>query len=176
MNKKEPLAECNDIASGPDSKRLRLNEKLPAEKLGGGDMDANAKENEDPAQQKEFQFSERPTMEEIRNLQAKFVTERGWEKFHTPRNVLLAMVGEVGEISELFQWKGECKRGLPDWTDQERTSLSDELSDVLIYLLRLSDLCEVDLPTVVLEKLKKNAKKYPADKVFGSCKKYNEYD
>jgi len=167
------MMEASSWNREPDAKRPKVNGP-------GGDIGplnaCESKENVDPVKKEEFQFSEKPTMEEIRSLQAKFVSDRGWEKFHTPRNVLLAMVGEVGEISELFQWKGECERGLPDWTPQEKTSLSDELSDVLIYLLRLSDLCEVDLPTVALEKLKKNAKKYPADKVYGSCKKYNEYD
>ena len=61
------------------------------------------------------------------------------------------------------------------WTEDERTHLSQELSDILIYLVRLSEKCSVDLPTAVLEKLELNNKKYPADKVRGSCKKYTEY-
>lgn len=61
-------------------------------------------------------------------------------------------------------------------TDKERTNLGHELSDVLIYLIRLSQLCHVDLPAVVMEKFKHNAAKYPAEKVRGSSKKYNEYE
>lgn len=122
-----------------------------------------------------FSFSSTPTLEDIRKLQSKFCNDREWEKFHTPRNLLLALVGEVGEVSELFQWKGECKEGLPDWTPQEKVHLGEELSDVLIYLIRLADKCNVDLPTAVLRKLGLNEKKYPVEKALGSSKKYTEY-
>lgn len=74
------------------------------------------------------------------------------------------------------QWKGEVKRGVPDFTDREKTNLEHELSDVLIYLVRLAHLCHVDLPKAVMEKIEHNSQKYPVDKVYGSSKKYNEYD
>ncbi|KAM9792326.1 glutamyl-tRNA(Gln) amidotransferase subunit B, mitochondrial [Neosynchiropus ocellatus] len=121
-------------------------------------------------------FSSKPTLEDIRRLQAEFTDERDWSKFHQPRNLLLAMVGEVGEVSELFQWRGEVAPGLPGWSDSEREHLAQELSDVLIYLVELSDVCGIDLPQAVLEKMALNRKKYPASKVHGSAKKYNEYD
>lgn len=122
-----------------------------------------------------FSFSAEPTMEDIRRLQAEFTDERGWNQFHQPRNLLLAMVGEVGEVSELFQWRGEVAEGLPDWTETEREHLSHELSDVLIYLLELAEKCHVDLPQAVLKKMALNRLKYPASKVHGSAKKYTEY-
>lgn len=96
--------------------------------------------------------------------------------YHTPRNLLLALVGEVGELAELFQWKGEVDAGLPNWTDEDRTKLSHELSDVFIYLIRLSQQCHVDLPNEVLKKIQLNSLKYPKDKCFGSSKKYDEYE
>lgn len=68
------------------------------------------------------------------------------------------------------------KEGCPDFTDKERTNLEHELSDVLIYLIRLSQVCHIDLPKAVLEKFEHNAAKYPPSKVYGSSKKYNEYD
>ncbi|XP_053713951.1 glutamyl-tRNA(Gln) amidotransferase subunit B, mitochondrial [Synchiropus splendidus] len=121
-------------------------------------------------------FSAKPTLEDIRRLQAEFTDERDWSKFHQPRSLLLAMVGEVGEVSELFQWRGEVAPGLPGWSDSERQHLAQELSDVLIYLVELSDVCGVDLPQAVLQKMALNRKKYPASKVHGSAKKYNEYE
>ncbi|XP_002742377.1 dCTP pyrophosphatase 1-like [Saccoglossus kowalevskii] len=124
----------------------------------------------------EFKFTQEPTLEQIRVMQNNFSKERDFDKFHSPRNLLLAMVGEVGEVAELFQWKGEVKDGLPDWTEKEKENLSQELSDVLIYLVRLSEKCHIDLPSATVEKIGLNHKKYPADKVHGSCKKYNEYD
>ncbi|XP_053551288.1 dCTP pyrophosphatase 1 [Bombina bombina] len=129
----------------------------------------------DCAPNPEFCFSSSPSMEEIRRLQAQFTTERDWHRFHQPRSLLLALVGEVGELAELFQWQGEVPEGLPGWSPSQREALSHELSDVLIYLLELAEKCHVDLPRAVLEKMELNAKKYPAGRVQGSAKKYTEY-
>ena len=74
------------------------------------------------------------------------------------------------------QWKGEVAQGCPEFTDKEKKHLGQELSDVLIYLIRLSQLCHIDLPQAVLDKFEHNAAKYPSSKVYGSSKKYNEYD
>ncbi|KAK2156397.1 hypothetical protein LSH36_214g02023 [Paralvinella palmiformis] len=57
-----------------------------------------------------FTFSNDCTLEEMRKILSVFISERNWDQFHEPRNVLLALVGEVGELSEIFQWKGEVKR------------------------------------------------------------------
>jgi len=125
---------------------------------------------------KQFSFSDDVTLENIREKAAKFADDRDWNQFHSPRNLLLAMVGEVGELSEIFQWKGEVKEGLPDFSDDEKVHLGQELSDVLIYLLRLSDKCHIDLPKAALEKIKLNEKKYPVELASGSCKKYTAYN
>ncbi|XP_071360712.1 glutamyl-tRNA(Gln) amidotransferase subunit B, mitochondrial [Trachinotus anak] len=122
-----------------------------------------------------FAFSPEPSFEDIRRMQAQFTDERAWNQFHQPRNLLLAMVGEVGEVAELFQWRGEVAEGLPDWTESERENLAQELSDVLIYLVELAEKCHVDLPQAVLRKMALNRLKYPASKVHGSAKKYTEY-
>jgi dCTP diphosphatase len=116
------------------------------------------------------------TLERLRGAMAGFVAERDWEQFHTPRNVLLALVGEVGEVAELFQWRGEVARGLgASWTAADREHLGEELSDVLLYLVRLADLCAVDLSTAALGKMRKNAEKYPADRCKGRSDKYTAY-
>lgn len=120
-------------------------------------------------------FDSTTTFEEIRRRQADFATARNWDQYHTPRNLLCALVGEVGELSEIFQWKGEVKVGVPEFTNKEKTHLGEELSDVALYLIRLADRCDIDLPSVILRKLKRNAEKYPAGKVYGSSKKYSEY-
>lgn len=87
----------------------------------------------------------------------------------------MAMVGEVGEVAELFQWKGEVDAGLPDWDRKDKSALEQELADVAIYLIRLADVCKVNLPKAIEKKMQINATRYPVDKVFGSCKKYTEY-
>ena len=73
------------------------------------------------------------------------------------------------------QWKGEVPIGLDaKWSAKEREHLEQELSDVFIYLIRLSQVCNVDLPTAVAAKIEHNEQKYPVNKFFGSNKKYNE--
>ncbi|CAL1361702.1 unnamed protein product [Linum trigynum] len=94
---------------------------------------------------------------------AEFAKERDWDQFHSPRNVLLCLVGEVGELSEIFQWKGEVEKGLPGWKEEEKIHLGEELSDVLLNVVRLSDVCGIDLGRAALRKLQLNAIKYPAD-------------
>ncbi|TMW62146.1 hypothetical protein Poli38472_009639 [Pythium oligandrum] len=119
-------------------------------------------------------FEETTTLEDLRRKIAQFASEREWDQFHTPRNLTLALAGEMGELCECFQWKGDDKP-VDQWTTEERVHLGEEMSDVLIYLIRLADKCNVDLPAAVHDKMIKNARKYPADMVKGSAKKYNEY-
>lgn len=83
-------------------------------------------------------------------------------------------MGELGELSEIFQWKGEVPRGLPGWKEEEKQHLGEELSDVLLYLVRLSDICGVDLGKAALRKMELNAIKYPVKPCMGSSKKYTE--
>lgn len=68
------------------------------------------------------------------------------------------------------------KPGLPSFTVEEKVHVGEELSDCLLYLIRLSDRCGVDLPLCAINKIEKNAQKYPEDKCKGSAKKYNEYE
>lgn len=105
------------------------------------------------------------TLDTLKQLMAQFAKERDWERYHSPRNLLLALVGEVGELSEIFQWKGEVPKGLPDWKEEEKIHLGEELSDVLLYLVRLSDICGIDLGKAALRKVQLNAIKYPAKEI-----------
>ncbi|XP_009383398.3 uncharacterized protein LOC135583017 isoform X2 [Musa acuminata AAA Group] len=115
------------------------------------------------------------TLESLRKKMADFARERDWDQFHSPRNLLLALVGEVGELSEIFQWKGEVPKGLLDWKEDEKEHLGEELSDVLLYLVRLSDICGVDLGRAALRKLELNALKYPVHLCKGSSRKHTHY-
>ncbi|XP_068666258.1 uncharacterized protein [Aristolochia californica] len=117
--------------------------------------------------------AESVTLEDLKKKMAEFARERDWDQFHSPRNLLLALVGEVGELSEIFQWKGEVPKGLPDWKEEEKEHLGEELSDVLLYLVRMSDICGIDLGKAALRKVELNAIKYPVKLCKGSSKKYN---
>ncbi|KAF0702802.1 Aste57867_7752 [Aphanomyces stellatus] len=102
------------------------------------------------------------TLEDLRSKIATFSDARGWNKDgHRPRNLLLAMVGEVGELAECFQWRGDDDQNVDNWTPEDKEHLGEELSDVLIYLVRLADRCNVDLSTASLRKIEKNAIKDP---------------
>ncbi|WVZ16331.1 hypothetical protein V8G54_009313 [Vigna mungo] len=101
------------------------------------------------------------SLDQLKEIMSEFAKERDWEQFHSPRNLLLALVGEMGELCEIFQWKGEVPKGLPDWKEEEKVHLGEELSDVLLYLVRLSDMCGVDLGKAALRKVELNAMKYP---------------
>ncbi|KAM7149568.1 dCTP pyrophosphatase 1-like [Molossus nigricans] len=112
-----------------------------------------------------------------RRLHAEFAAERDWDQldqFHQPRNLLLALVGEVGELAELFQWKPDEEPGPQAWPPKERAALQEELSDVLIYLVALAARCRVDLPQAVLSKMDTNRRRYPAHLSRGSSRKYTD--
>jgi len=117
------------------------------------------------------------TVESLRAAMASFCAERSWQRFHTPRNLALALVGEVGELCEIMQWRGDAGAapGLPGWSAAEHEHLGEELSDVLLYLVRLADLCGVDLPAAAARKMVKNALKYPAAQCAGKSDKYTAY-
>ncbi|KAJ3075765.1 hypothetical protein HDU98_007003 [Podochytrium sp. JEL0797] len=103
------------------------------------------------------------TLEKLAQATLEFSEERDWgESELTPRNVLLAMVAEVGELSEIFQWRGECAPGLPDFTPEDKFHVGEEMSDVLLYLVQLARICGIDLSAAVLDKMVKNAVKYPS--------------
>ncbi|TXG72348.1 hypothetical protein EZV62_000927 [Acer yangbiense] len=102
------------------------------------------------------------SLKDLSRILEDFAKARDWEKHHSPRNLLLAMVGEVGELSEIFQWRGEVEKGLPNWEEADKEHLGEELSDVLLYLIRLADICEIDLADAATKKIVKNAIKYPA--------------
>ncbi|OLQ70798.1 nucleotide pyrophosphohydrolase [Photobacterium proteolyticum] len=112
---------------------------------------------------------------EIKQLQqqlAKFAADRNWEQFHSPKNLAMALSGEVGELTEIFQWlTPEQSELLPE---AKKAHLEKEMADVMMYLLRLADKCDIDLMAACQNKLIKNEQKYPVDKCFGSAKKYNE--
>ncbi|HZW26645.1 MAG TPA: nucleotide pyrophosphohydrolase [Gallionella sp.] len=105
----------------------------------------------------------------LRDRLRAFAAERDWEQFHSPKNLSMALMVEVAELMEHFQWLTEAQSAeLPLET---RHAVGEELADCLLYLVRLSDRLGVDLHEAALRKLEKNAAKYPAEQVRGSAKK-----
>lgn len=103
----------------------------------------------------------------------QFARDRNWDQFHSPKNLVMALTGEAGELTELFQWLTEeqSRRVCDDVEVAQR--VEHELADVLLYLVRLADVLGVDLNQAAQRKLKHNAEKYPVERAFGSSKKYD---
>ena len=109
----------------------------------------------------------------LRDKLRAFAEARDWDQFHSPKNLSMALMVEAAELMEHFQWLTEAQSGNLD--AEKKAVVAEELADILLYLVRLSDKLGVDLPEAALLKLEKNAAKYPAEQVRGSAKKYSEY-
>lgn len=102
-------------------------------------------------------------MSEIRELAkqlAQFSEERDWSQYHNPKNLVMALTNEVGELVEHFQWRSPEES--EQLNDQTKEAVRLELADVFIYLVRLADRLDVDLVEASQDKLVINARKYPA--------------
>ena len=104
----------------------------------------------------------------------QFAVDRDWDQFHNPKNLCMALSGEVGELIEHFQWlTPEQSERL---SDEKLAAVTAEMADVYLYLIRLAQKLDVDLVDAAFKKIAVNARKYPAERVRGSAKKYTEYD
>lgn len=112
-------------------------------------------------------------LDEIKEKLRQFALDRDWGQFHSPKNLSMALAGEVGELLELFQWLTEEQS--KNISQEQRKAVEEEMADIFLYLLRLADQLSVDLLEAAKKKLVINELKYPADKVRGSSKKYTEY-
>ena len=105
---------------------------------------------------------------------AAFSAERDWDQYHSPKNLVMALTGEVGELTEVFQWLSEAQSNSVATHPDTATAVREELADVTLYLVRLASVLGVDLNEAVTLKLQKNALKYPVDKARGTHKKYDK--
>ncbi len=92
----------------------------------------------------------------------QFVRARNWEQYHSPKNLAMALTGEVGELVEIFQWLTEEQSRSVAHNPETAEAVRDELADVLIYLVELAAALGVDMNEAVTAKIAKNAIKYPA--------------
>jgi len=102
---------------------------------------------------------------------AAFAAERDWEQFHTVKNLILALVGEAGELAAVVQWLENVDREYLANNYAIKVSLEDELADVLIYLLRIADVADVNLEQAVKNKMAKNSVRYTVEKSKGNAEK-----
>ena len=108
---------------------------------------------------------------ELRDAMRRFAAERAWERFHTPKNLAMALSGEAGELIEHFQWlTAEESASLPAPVREE---VALEMADVLLYLVRLGDVLDIDLAEAARRKIAINAGRYPVERVRGRAVKYD---
>lgn len=110
---------------------------------------------------------------DLRNILRQFASDRDWDKFHSPKNLALAVSVEAAELLEHFQWLSDAESA--DLPVATRIKVREELADVLLYLIRLADKLNVDLASAAADKININAAKYPVEKARGSRKKYTEF-
>jgi dCTP diphosphatase len=89
-----------------------------------------------------------------------FADARNWEKFHTPKNLSMAVAGEAGELVAEFQWLTSEESTLASLSPEQFQAIKLEIADVQIYLLRLADVLDLDIPTAVIEKMEINESRF----------------
>ena len=116
----------------------------------------------------------RVTVRDLRDAIKRFINERDWEQFHSPKNLAMALSVEVSEVVEHFQWLTEGQsRNLPS---RKLTEVRDEIVDVMIYLTELAETLGIDPVEAAKAKLEINRKKYPVALVKGKADKYTAYE
>jgi NTP pyrophosphatase (non-canonical NTP hydrolase) len=110
---------------------------------------------------------EQTTIRELRQLVDRFVSERDWHQFHTPKNLAIALAIEAAELLEHFQWIDPEESQLVARDPERRTAVGEELADVVCYALAMSNALKIDLADAVRDKMVKNARKYPASEYRG---------
>ena len=113
------------------------------------------------------------TLDTLRLRIREFAQARAWERYHTPKNLVMALSVEAAELLEPFQWlTPEQSQNL---SAAQHEAVRQEIADVLIYLTRLADLLGIDLLDAAADKLAINARKYPVDKAHGNALKYSDF-
>ena len=105
-------------------------------------------------------------LEELRKAIVQFTQERDWDQFHNGKDLALALSIEAAELNEAFLWK--------EAEDVNVEKVKEELADIVNYAILIADKYDLDIKQIVLDKLRRNAEKYPVDKAYGSAKKHDE--
>jgi dCTP diphosphatase len=115
----------------------------------------------------------RVVLNDLQRELREFAVQRDWRRFHTPKNLVMALAGEVGELVELFQWltpeESAAIMTRPGQTERVR----DEVADVFAYLLQLADVLDLDLAAALREKVRRNEQRYPVSLAKGRADKYD---
>ena len=118
---------------------------------------------------------ETTTVAELRALQGRFVDERGWSRFHSPKNLSMACAVEAAELMELFLWTDDVPGSTPGARSAPpRAEVEAEVADVALCLMSLCNVMGIDLAAAMERKVARNAERYPAEVVRGNAARYHE--
>jgi len=109
------------------------------------------------------------SLERLNQRLLNFTRERDWERLHSPKNLVMALAGECGELLEHFQWLTEAQSA--SLTPEKKQEVAYEMADILIYLIRLSERLDLDLLAAAEAKISINEQRYPAHKVYGDTRR-----
>ena len=101
---------------------------------------------------------------DVKREVVKFTEDRNWDQFHTPENLAKSISIEAAELLECFQWS-------PDY---DKEAATEELADIMNYCILMADKMGIDIEDAIMDKIRKNAEKYPVEKSYGNSKKYTE--
>lgn len=113
------------------------------------------------------------TVAELRKTVRRFIRERDWLKFHSPKNICMSIAIEAAELMEHFQWTFSSK---PEKKHlEQRLKIEEEIADIAVYVLDFCEVMKIDLSSAIQRKMVLNRKKYPAAQVKGKSHKYTYY-
>ena len=112
-------------------------------------------------------------MDDLINKLRVFSKERDWDQFHSPKNLIMALTSEVGELSDIFQWLSEEESKIENIDQKNLDKAKEEIADVFLYVLRIADKLNINLEKEAVEKIRVNAEKYPIKLSKGNSVKYN---
>jgi len=119
-------------------------------------------------------LDEKTTVSTLKGEVSRFRDDRDWVKFHNPKDLSIALSIESSELQELFLWKNDDSVKKMQKDERQLQRIKEEIADISIYLLSLSNVLDIDLSDAVTQKLTQNARKYPINRSKGSNKKYDE--
>lgn len=118
-------------------------------------------------------IDQRDSLDQLKATLLAFVEARDWSQFHSPKNLAMAMIVEAAELVEHFQWDTEAQS--LSLSPEKRVAVNHELADTFLYLLRISQVLDIDLIAAANAKIVLNGQKYPVEKARGKNNKYTDY-
>jgi len=110
------------------------------------------------------------SLDELSARIAHFCHDRDWEQYHNPKNLSMALAVEAAELMEIFQWLTIAESMKDSLSPAQKQAVEEEIADILIYTIRLTQVLDIDMLKAVAEKINKNNAKYPVDKIKGKSR------